>query len=83
MSTVIWFKNIRIEIRTKEKSHSGRPHCHAIRGEGKGRDELSIDLEALTLMAGHGFSKNDVTQIIKNIKEHREELIAKWREYHG
>jgi hypothetical protein len=79
MSTVVWLKNIRIEIRSREKNHIGRPHCHAV---GRGGD-ASIDLVSLEVLESQGFSRSDIKQILSKINEYREELMAKWEEYHG
>jgi hypothetical protein len=79
MGTVVWLKNIRIEIRSRERNHIGRPHCHAVV-----RDcDASIDLVTLEVLESTGFSRSDVKQIISKVSEHLEELMAKWEEYHG
>jgi Domain of unknown function (DUF4160) len=79
MGTVVWLKNIRIEVRSREKNHTGRPHCHAV---GPGSD-ASIDLVTFEVLESSGYAKSDVKEIIEKIKEHHEILMEKWREYHG
>ena len=79
MGTVVWLKNIRIEVRTREKNHIGRPHCHAV---GRGGD-ASIDLASLQVLETNGFSSGDIEQILAKIREYQTELVAKWEEYHG
>ena len=69
MGTVVWLKNIRIEVRTRERNHIGRPHCHAV---GRGGD-ASIDLITLRLLECNGFSKRDIDQILSKIREYRQE----------
>ena len=79
MGTVIWFKNIRFEIRSRERNHIGRPHCHAV-----GKDsEASVDLITFEVLEAIGFHQKDLNQIVEKVKEFNDELIAKWEEYHG
>ena len=79
MGTVVWLKNIRIEIRSRERNHIGRPHCHAVV-----RDcEASIDLISLEVLETTGFSRGDIKQIVSKIREYQDELMEKWEEYHG
>ena len=79
MSTVVWLKNIRIEVRTREKNHTGRPHCHAVVGEC----DVSIDLITFEVLGSTGYARNDIKEIIEKIKEYHDALMVKWREYHG
>jgi hypothetical protein len=79
ISTVIWLKNIRIEVRTRERNHIGRPHGHAV---GPGCD-ASIDLETLEVLESSGYAKSDLRKILEVIEDFKEELAAKWKEYHG
>ena len=79
MSTVVWLKNIRIEVRSKEAKHQGRPHCHAVFGDFA----VSIDLLSFEVLESTGFTKKDVARILEKVKEYQEQLLAKWREYHG
>ncbi len=79
MSTVVWLKNIRIEVRSRERNHIGRPHCHAVLQDAS----LSVDLVSFEVLECSGFAKSDVKQIIEKMTQHREELMSKWEEYHG
>ncbi len=79
MGTVVWLKNIRIEVRGRERNHIGRPHCHAVVGDCS----ASIDLLSLEVLETEGYSRGDLKNISKVIVEHREALLAKWEEYHG
>jgi hypothetical protein len=78
MGTIVWLKTIRIEIRSREGGHIGRPHCHAV-ASGK---NASIDLLSFEVLEVSGFSRSDVKEIVTKIKEYQEELLAKWEEYH-
>ena len=79
MGTVLQFKTIRIEIRSRERGHIGRPHCHAVGPECN----ASIDLVTFDVLEATGFTRGDLKQIIAKVKEYQEELMAKWEEYHG
>jgi hypothetical protein len=79
MGTVIWLKNGRVEVRSRERNHIGRPHCHAVVREC----EASIDLVTFEVLESTGFAKSDIKEIIAIIKENHEELMAEWRRCHG
>jgi hypothetical protein len=79
MGTVVWLKNIRIEIRTREKNHTGRPHCHAVVREC----DASIDLVTFEVLESTGYAKSDIKEIVEKIKVNHDALMAKWKEYHG
>lgn len=81
MGTVVWLKNIRIEVRTREKHHAGRPHCHAVLAEHE--CEASIDLATFEVLESTGYARSDIKSIIETVKKHHDLLMAKWREYHG
>jgi len=79
MGTVVWLKNIRIEVRTREKNHTGRPHCHAVV-----RDcDASIDLVTFDVLESRGYAKSDLKEIVAIIREYHDELMERWKEYHG
>ena len=76
---MIWLKNIRFEVRTRERNHIGRPHCHVVV-----RDcDASIDLISFEVLESNGYTKKEVDEIVKTVKKFSNELIAKWEEYHG
>jgi hypothetical protein len=79
MGTVVWLKTIQIEIRTRERNHIGRPHCHAFTAD----KEASIDLNPVQVLESTGFSRSDLKQILEKVQEYKEELLIKWEEYHG
>ena len=57
----------------------GSPHCHAVGSGCKAKIYLS-DFEVVQLV---GFSKKDIKQIVELVKDHRQQLLDKWEEYHG
>ena len=79
MGTVVWLKSIRIEVRTREKNHIGRPHCHAVTHDC----DASIDLLTFEVLESNGYTKSEVKEIIAKVQEYRDVLVAKWEEYHG
>jgi hypothetical protein len=79
MGTVVYQDGFLLVIRLRESSHKHLPHCHAI-GSGC---EARIHLKTLEILTNAGFTKNDMRKILKAIRHHQDELIAKWEEYHG
>jgi hypothetical protein len=72
-------KSLRIEVRTKEKGHLGRPHCHVV-GPGV---EASIDLNTCEVLASKGFSVKALREVVQFVKERREQLLETWNDYHA
>lgn len=78
MSTILYFKGVRVEVRARERNHR-RPHAHAV-GHGCA---MSFDINTFEVMAVRGFDRTDVKEIVELAKEYREELRKAWRIYHG
>jgi hypothetical protein len=57
-------------------------HVHVI-GDGEAKIDLGTGLDEPVLIWSVGFSNADVRRAYRLVRDHRDALIAKWREYHG
>lgn len=76
MSTVVQIGRIKFKINAKDHNP---PHVHV---EGYG-ERVRINLVNLAHMDDTGFSPSALRTIRDAVKMYREELLAKWKEYHG
>lgn len=57
-------------------------HVHVL-GDGEAKIELGIGSGEPDLVWSVGFSNADVRRAYRLVRDHRDMLIAKWRELHG
>ncbi len=76
MSVVIRIGKVNFKINARDHNP---PHVHV---EGYG-ESVRINLKDLEQMDDTGFSPSSLRMIREAVRMHREELLAKWREYHG
>lgn len=71
-------RNLRIEIRVREKGHLGRPHCHVI-GPGA---EAVVDLVTGEVIESFAFRNKALKEIERELRPRLEQLMEVWNEYH-
>ncbi|MHB8354365.1 MAG: DUF4160 domain-containing protein [Burkholderiales bacterium] len=80
MPTIIWIRNIRVVIYPNDH----RPaHVHAIRGDKFCVLGLNCPDGPPELVGTHGFSRTELTRIVKVVAEQLALLCLKWRTIHG
>jgi hypothetical protein len=57
-------------------------HVHVL-GDGEAKIDLGVGSDEPVLVWSVGFTNADVRRAHRLVREHRDALIAKWREYHG
>jgi hypothetical protein len=57
-------------------------HVHVL-ANGEAKIDLGIGSDEPALIWSVGFSNADVRRAYRLVREHRDALIAKWRELHG
>lgn len=76
MVTVIKLRNLKFKINANDHKP---PHVHVEGGGGS----IRINLITLEIMDNETeFSESLVRRIIDYVKEHRDELLERWAEYH-
>ncbi len=76
MSVVLRIGKVKFKINAKDHNP---PHVHV---EGYG-EHVRIGLTNLEQMDDTGFSPSALRMICEAVQMHREELLSKWKEYHG
>lgn len=57
-------------------------HVHVL-GDGEAKIDLGFASGELELVWARGFSNADLRRAFRLVRDNREALIARWREYHG
>lgn len=57
-------------------------HVHVL-GDGEAKIDLGSASGSVSLVWTKGFTNADVRRAMRLVADHRDDLIAKWREYHG
>jgi hypothetical protein len=77
MPTVLRVKGFRLGFFSADFDEP--PHVHV----DKGGNQAKFWLAPLQLEKNAGFSRSELGDIYDILREHRDELIAKWNEYFG
>ena len=76
MSVILRIGKVNFKINAKDHNP---PHVHV---EGYG-ESVRINLNDLEQMDDTGFSPSALRMIREAVRMHHEELLDKWKEYHG
>lgn len=76
MSVVLRIGKVKFKINAKDHNP---PHVHV---EGYG-ESVRINLSDFEQMNDTNFSPSALRMIREAVEMHREELLSKWKEYHG
>ena len=76
MPTVLRKNGFRFHFYSREGNEP--PHIHVEKGDNEGKFWLS----PISLSDNYGFSSTEISKIIRIIKEHRLQLIDKYKEFH-
>jgi len=69
-----------IQIYVYPKDHAP-PHIHAVWPSGRSPEaEAKIEIETGEVIECYGFSESDINQIVKFVKERKEDLKEEWDE---
>jgi hypothetical protein len=79
MVTVLRAGGFRVAIYLNDHAPA---HVHVI-GDGEARIDLSEPDGATALVWAHGMTRADLRRALAVVSEHRDALLARWREIHG
>jgi hypothetical protein len=73
--TVFWWRGYRFFFFSREET---RVHVHVRSGDGQVKFWLEPEI---SLVTSHGLSPKQVAAVMEAVQEHKDDIIAAWREH--